>query len=81
MNKNKQKARPIPIAIDNAFTALKQKLDADTECTVGALEVMERVNLNTTTKYVNLVDASKGLDNDADYLTETCKVIGGIIYN
>lgn len=63
----------IPGTIDGAFTALKQKLEADTECTVGALQVMERVNLNAATKYMNLVDASKGLDNDAQYLADTCR--------
>jgi type I restriction-modification system DNA methylase subunit len=73
MNNSNQNSRPISVTIDNAFTALKQKLEADAECSVGAFQVMERVNLNAATKYMNLVDASKGLDNDAEYLAETCK--------
>ncbi|CAN6674348.1 hypothetical protein TRVA0_052S00210 [Trichomonascus vanleenenianus] len=55
-------------SVPETFSALRQVVNADSEYTTGGLEVMERVNINATNKYMNLVDAAAGLDTDKEYL-------------
>jgi uncharacterized protein YdbL (DUF1318 family) len=51
-------------AIETTFGGLKQQIDADTDVAVGALELMERVTINTTQKYQNIADSARVLDED-----------------
>lgn len=57
--------------LQSAFTALRQVVDADSDVTVGSLEMCERINLNATNRYMNLADAAGGLDNDREHLVRT----------
>jgi hypothetical protein len=62
--------------VESTFNALQNVVEADTDCVVASLELMERTNLNAVNKYMNLSDAAKGLNADREYLLKTCKYFG-----
>lgn len=63
------------MTVQDTFTAFQQLIDADADCTTSSMEVMERININATNKYANLVDSSSVLDVDREYLRRCNKDI------
>lgn len=59
--------------IDTAFSSLTRVVEAETDCTVASIDVLERINWNATKKYSQLADACQGLTTDKEYLADLSK--------
>lgn len=56
--------------IETSFLSLSRVIEAETDCTVATMDVMERINWNATNKYSRLAAACQGLDTDREYLAQ-----------
>lgn len=45
---------------------------ADTEATIGDLDLLNRINLHAKERYQAMANAAEGLQTDSEYLTQKC---------
>lgn len=59
-------------SLSNGQQALENVVRADTEATIGDMDLLHRINVHATERYQAIADAAVGLDTDSAYLREKC---------
>ncbi|RPB05555.1 hypothetical protein L873DRAFT_806290 [Choiromyces venosus 120613-1] len=54
--------------VNDVLATLENVIRADTEATVGDLDLLNRINLHATERYKAIADAAVGLETDSEYL-------------
>lgn len=58
-------------SVPNALQKLQRTVEADTEVMIGELELMERANINASTKYSALADKAEDLVSTSSSIKKT----------
>ncbi|ANB16017.1 hypothetical protein AWJ20_3668 [Sugiyamaella lignohabitans] len=66
-------------ALDDVFDSLRHVIEADTNCVIANLELMERVNINSSNKYRGLVEDAKVLDANRETISSIDAEIQGYV--
>lgn len=60
------------ILIRLRLQSLENVIRADTEATIGDLELLNRINLHAKNRYQAMANAAEGLGTDSEYLSQKC---------
>lgn len=59
-----------------SLQSLENVIRADTEATIGDLELLNRINQHAKQRYQAMANAAEGLGTDSEYLNQKCRVLG-----
>lgn len=57
---------------DCFLQSLENVIRADTESTIGDLDLLNRINLHAKERYQAMANAAEGLGTDSEYLSQKC---------
>lgn len=68
------------ILIRLRLQSLENVIRADTEATIGDLELLNRINLHAKNRYQAMANAAEGLGTDSEYLNQKCMFTSAYLY-
>lgn len=71
---------PDSAIIEDTYFSFRNMLESDKEAVVGTLDSMERANHNATSKFMNIADATAGLDHDREFLDKVNRDIDKYVF-
>ncbi|KAH0614678.1 uncharacterized protein H6S33_000314 [Morchella sextelata] len=57
-------------SVNDVLASLENVIRADTEATIGDLDLLNRINLHAKERYQAMANAAEGLQTDSEYLTQ-----------